>query len=256
MMNHDNHDVEDKLPSNVKKYMFEIRTRLRRDYAILNKNKAKRMTQAKAYYDRRNKKISYELGELVLVNHPEIKKGLARSLAPRYYGPFEIVGKYQNGCDYLIRQYGHPKARVKQIHQNRLIAYHKRGHPNDKPIESHEPTQEPDVRRKYTKNPNCTRWSKEKKLSKVESDVDSSDREQSETEETQSFEQDEPNESPTKINLKEKPSYKHKAKDKQSKTKKKIKTAKQIQCDQIQAQPHNKRIRKPLERYDMNLYQN
>jgi hypothetical protein len=96
------------------------------------------MTQAKAYYDRRIKKTSYELGDLVLVNHSELKKGLARSLAPRYYGPFDIVGKYKNGCDYLIRENGHPRARVKQIHHNRLIAYFKRGHPHDRSIETHE----------------------------------------------------------------------------------------------------------------------
>jgi hypothetical protein len=94
------------------------------------------------------KKTSYELGDLVLVNHPELKKGLARSLAARYYGPFEIVGKYKNGCDYLIREHGHPRARIKQIHRNRLIAYFKRGHPHDRSIDTHESTHENTTKKK------------------------------------------------------------------------------------------------------------
>jgi hypothetical protein len=184
-----NDEIEERLPVKVRKYMIDIRNRLRNDYAILNKNKARRMLQAKAYYDRRNKKISYELGDLVLVNHPEIKKGMSRSLAPKYYGPFEIVGKYKNGCDYLIKEHGHPRARVKQIHNNRLIAYHKRGHPSDKAIETHESTHEQDAqnKRKYNKNPNCSRWSKKQTSDKIGSSLkDSSNNEQSSTDEVAS----------------------------------------------------------------------
>jgi hypothetical protein len=121
----DNEQIEQKLPSAVREYMHDLQNRLNHSFAVLNLNKAKRMAQAKAYYDRRNKKAVYEVGDLVLWNHPKLKKGLARSLAPKYYGPFQIIAKYKNGCDYLIKQFGHPRARLKQIHHNRLIAYHK-----------------------------------------------------------------------------------------------------------------------------------
>ena len=56
---------------------------------------------------------------------------MSRGLAPKYHGPFVIVGKYTNGCDYLIRPHNQPKARVRQMHQNNLKIYHKRGHPID-----------------------------------------------------------------------------------------------------------------------------
>lgn len=73
----------------------------------------------------------YNIGEWVLCNHPHIKKGLSRGLAPRYHRPYIIVGKYANKCDYLIRPHNQPRAKVKQIHQNNLKLYFRRGHPTD-----------------------------------------------------------------------------------------------------------------------------
>ena len=98
---------------------------------ILERNRGTKMKRAKWWHDRRIAKKQYNLGDWVLCNHPKLRKGLSRGLAPRYYGPFEVIGKYDNNCDYLIKRINSPKARAKQIHQNNLKIYFKRGHPLD-----------------------------------------------------------------------------------------------------------------------------
>jgi hypothetical protein len=182
------------------------------------------------------------LGDLMLVNHPELKKGLARSLAPRYNGPFKIVGKYKNGCDYLIRENGHPRARVKQIHRNRLIAYFKRGHPHDRSIETHESTHENTTKKKrsYTKNPDCKRWAKHQESpSESATEVESSDNEHSSTEEFPAAQNNEPNH--LQQNLKElKPGRPPK--------KKVNKQSNEHNCNTKPAVVEAKRIRKPPDR--------
>ena len=37
-------------------------------------------------------------------------KGLWKGLATRYYSPLKSVGKYEDGCDYLIKNTSLPKA--------------------------------------------------------------------------------------------------------------------------------------------------
>ena len=69
-----------------------------------------------------------------------LKKGLSKGLAPRYYGPFKVVGKYENGCDFLIKSTSQPKAKVKQIHVNNLKTCFDRGQP--KPSNKPNPVQE------------------------------------------------------------------------------------------------------------------
>ena len=87
------------------------------------------MNRSQCNYNRRIKRTDYEIGDLVLVCHPMLKKGLSKGLVRRYYGPFKVVGKYENGCDYLIKSTNQPKANVKQIHVNNLKTYFDRGQP-------------------------------------------------------------------------------------------------------------------------------
>ena len=149
-------------PHHVQAFVTELKQRLETSFAWLESNKISRMERAKVDYDRRIRKRSYEVGEWVLCNHPKIKKGLSRGLAPRYHGPFVIVGKYANGCDYLIRQTNRPRARVKQIHQNNLRVYFRRGHPDDNAATIEEAegpeSQQAPLARPYNKNPLNPRW--------------------------------------------------------------------------------------------------
>ena len=56
----------------------------------------------------------------MLCDHPRLKKGLSRGLAPKYYGPFEIKKIDSNNVDYLIQRAGVKKGKIYKIHQNRL----------------------------------------------------------------------------------------------------------------------------------------
>jgi hypothetical protein len=60
--------------------------------SISSNNRNQDNPRAKRYYDRKLKKCEYKIGDLVLCNHPKVKKGMARGLAPKYHGPFVVVG--------------------------------------------------------------------------------------------------------------------------------------------------------------------
>ena len=120
------------------------------------------MGKQKAIYDRKIRKTTYNIGDWVLCNHPQLKKGLSPGLAPRFHGPFVIVGKYANGCDYLIRPHNQPRAKVRQMHQNNLKLYFRRGHPSDtaKIKDSSEVDDAAPTKRTYNKDPLNPRWNK------------------------------------------------------------------------------------------------
>lgn len=151
-------EIEAKFPLEVQVYVNEQRVKLKKSYETLERN----MSKNKEIYDRKIRKKSYKVGDWVLCNHPHIKKGLSRGLAPRYHGPYIIIGKYENGCDYLIRPHNQPRAKVKQIHQNSLKLYFRRGHPVDSAKIDH--TSDIDIavpsKRLYHKNPANPRWQK------------------------------------------------------------------------------------------------
>jgi len=151
-------DVEEKFPEHVRNYVQNLRDRLQKSYSILEKNKITKMDRAQVDYKRKIRKFNYEVGEWVLCSHPKVKRGLSRGLAPRYYGPFCIVKKYSNGCNYMIKRVGQEKAKVRQVHQNNLKLYFKRGHPDDEGQNNSENSTQEQIKRKYNKNPNNPRW--------------------------------------------------------------------------------------------------
>ena len=147
-----------------------------------------KMSRAQRNYNRRIKRTNYELGDLVLVCHPMLKKGLSKGLAPRYYGPFQVVGKYENGCDFLIKNPSQPKSKVKQIHVNNLKTYFDRGQP--KPSSKPTPAQESNTSTEdeIPVKPNSRNHVQNKtdKLSKTVLVSDKSQRESSDSSESQS----------------------------------------------------------------------
>ena len=119
----------------------------------------------------------------VVYIHPKIKKGLSRGLAPRFYGPFTVVGVYGNGCDYLIKRAGQSKSRVRQVHMNNLKLYFKYGHPNDTiPADNMEQSQT-QTKRTYKKDPLNTRW--RTTIDSVVEDTIASENEESEIDKSQ-----------------------------------------------------------------------
>ena len=149
-------------PTHVQSYVNELQQRLKASFAFLEHNKI-RMERAKLHHDRHIRKRNYEVGEGGLCNHPKLKNGLSRGLATRYHVPFIIVVKDANDCDYLIQHAHRSRGRVKQIHQDNLRLYFRRGHPDDGQEDNEvediaNGTQPPQARRPYTKNMTNPRW--------------------------------------------------------------------------------------------------
>ena len=159
------------------KVVLELRQRFKNNLGIINRNKSVKMANAIKHHNRRFKRIKYNIGDWVLVNHPKLKKGLSRGLAPKYYGPFEIIGKHINDQDYLIKWLGIAKPRAELIHKNNLRFYNKRGDPREDAENSNE-LDENVEKRLYKKDLNNKRWNRsedaesDSELSEVEVNVE------------------------------------------------------------------------------------
>ncbi|CAF0755600.1 unnamed protein product [Brachionus calyciflorus] len=112
-------------PEVAKNYLRDLIDKLELSYKIAEKNRDLKMEKSKIDFDRHIKKLEYKIGDLVLCDHPKLKKGLSQGVARKFYGPFEVVGKNENNVDYLIRLASKPKSKIKQIHKNRLKIYFK-----------------------------------------------------------------------------------------------------------------------------------
>jgi hypothetical protein len=155
--------------------VLDMKERLISIGKLLDRNKTVKMDKAKIRHDRRIKKEQYEVGDLVLSNHPKYAKGMARGLTAKYYGPFQVISTNENGCTYLIKRVGHARSRAKQVHKVNLKKWFHRGLFGDRemlvtqepppetqePVNAFEDENEPvgQVRKRgYRKDPNCPRW--------------------------------------------------------------------------------------------------
>jgi hypothetical protein len=121
-------------------------------------NRDRIIKQAKVVHERRIKKQEYEIGDYVLTDHPKLKKRHSHGIAHKYYGPYVIMGKNSNGVDYFIKLAGHPKAKIKQIHINRLKTYFHRGQPITVTFQKEQIESTVKEKRNYIKNPDNQRW--------------------------------------------------------------------------------------------------
>ena len=182
--------IEKSFPDVVKKASKEIREPMEASFKLLEKSKTSNMSRAKRYYDRKLKKCEYKIGDLVLCNHPKVKKGMARGLAPKYHGPFVVVGKHTNKCNYLIKSTDTNRARAKVVHVSNLKTYYKRGEEPDKVAQSStEIEQTQPAKRPYKKNPNNPRWKAKDQENVNESESSSSEAEE-ESEPEKSYDAD------------------------------------------------------------------
>ncbi|CAF0940170.1 unnamed protein product [Brachionus calyciflorus] len=82
------------------------------------------MYKVKIDHELRLRKFDYKIGDLVLTDHPKLKRGLSQGIARKYYGPFEKVGKNLNDVDYFIKKVGSKRGKITQIHKSRLKIYY------------------------------------------------------------------------------------------------------------------------------------
>ncbi|CAF1034793.1 unnamed protein product, partial [Brachionus calyciflorus] len=115
--------VKKNIPQIANEYLENLKKSLKDSFETVKCNRNIRMNKAKIHHDRNIKKTEYKIGELVLTDHPELKKGLSSGIAHKYFGPFEIVGKNPNNVDYFIKKLGAKKSRTKQVHISRLKTF-------------------------------------------------------------------------------------------------------------------------------------
>ena len=95
---------ETKIPEEAKSYVENLKHHLKESFRIAQTNTNVKVDKTKLDTERKLKKANYKIGDLVLANHPKLKKGLSQGIARKYYGPFEIVGINPNGVDYFMNQ--------------------------------------------------------------------------------------------------------------------------------------------------------
>lgn len=143
------------LPAESIDYLISIKTKLSHMFKIAQNNKLVTMDKAKFDHDRKIKKSRYEIGDLVLTDHPKLTVGISSGLAHRYWGPFKIIAINSNGVNYSIQRCKSKNKKIYQIHVSRLKMYY--GHH----LENHnEPVENRIIKRKYRKNPTTARWNK------------------------------------------------------------------------------------------------
>ncbi|RMZ97678.1 hypothetical protein BpHYR1_033445, partial [Brachionus plicatilis] len=80
-------------------------------------------------HDRNIRKFEYEVGDFVLTDHVQLKKGLSCGLAHKYHGPFENMAKHPNRVNFVIKRVNQKRSKAFLIHKNRLKKYF--GHFNE-----------------------------------------------------------------------------------------------------------------------------
>ena len=105
-------------------FLNQLKTQLKQIYTSAVENRDINMDIAKTYYERNLRKRNYEVGELVLVDHPVLKKGIGTGLAHKYYGPFEVKRVFPNGVNYAIQRCAGKRKKLYSIHANRLKKYY------------------------------------------------------------------------------------------------------------------------------------
>ncbi|CAF1061670.1 unnamed protein product [Brachionus calyciflorus] len=122
-------DINPKIDPFVKNYCESKIKQLKNIYSKAMENGDLVMNKAKIRHDRNIRKFEYEVGDLVLTDHVQLKKGLSSGLAHKYHGPFEIMAKHPNKVNYVIRRVNQKRSKQFLIHKNRLKKYF--GHFNE-----------------------------------------------------------------------------------------------------------------------------
>ena len=85
----------------------------------VNQSRASRTQAVKIRYDRNVRAANFAIGDQVLVRDTATVKGVNKKLAPKYKGPYKVIGKLANNVDYIIKGNG-VRGRRMTIHTNRL----------------------------------------------------------------------------------------------------------------------------------------
>ena len=98
-------------------YVHQLQTDLHEIHALARDQLQKSLQQRKQLYDRRQRKTSYDVGDLVYSINSASKKGQSRKLQSIYCGPFLVVAKIS---DILYQIAGKGGKNTQVIHHDRL----------------------------------------------------------------------------------------------------------------------------------------
>ena len=76
---------------------------------------------SKTYYDRKRKKPNFNVGDLVLISQPILKKGTSKKFNDRFKGPYKIRQKFSDINYELINLNGPVK--LEHCHVNRMLPF-------------------------------------------------------------------------------------------------------------------------------------
>jgi hypothetical protein len=112
------------LPAAAKLYLNGFKQKMASAFRIAADNRDVVMKKARILHERHIRKLTYQPGDLVLLNHPPKKVGLTGGLNKRFHGPYEIIERCENGVDYIIKSINRQRNKTTQVHCSRLKIYH------------------------------------------------------------------------------------------------------------------------------------
>jgi hypothetical protein len=103
----------------VDSYIRELLPKLELVREIAKDNVLKAQTTYKKYYDKTQREMTYNPGDLVWLHQPFTPKGICAKLHKRYIGPFYVIRKGLNDT-YILRDSVTHKLQPAPVHVNRL----------------------------------------------------------------------------------------------------------------------------------------
>ena len=103
----------------VKLFVGDLQEKLREVYKNVEKNRDFMVDKSRIQHDRKIKPVEYKIDDMVMLNQPQIKKGLSKKLSPKWEGPF-IIQERVGPVNYKIKRFNQPKSEQKLVHHNRL----------------------------------------------------------------------------------------------------------------------------------------
>ena len=97
---------ENKMPEIANNYLKRLKITMEHSFEIAKGNRNIKMELTQINHNQKIKKAKYEKDDLVLCDHPKIKRGLSRGISHKYYGPFVLQSVEENQVDYVIKRMG------------------------------------------------------------------------------------------------------------------------------------------------------
>jgi hypothetical protein len=103
------------------RWMSDLRENMRLVHDIVASNRDVAMNRANIDYDRRARPKEYAVGDLILLDNVQVKKGLSKKLAHKWQGPYIVTDKISE-LNYRVKE-RRARGRSKIVHVNSMKKY-------------------------------------------------------------------------------------------------------------------------------------